>query len=143
MLSPEIDSALIRLLEQDARLSTAELARRLGIARSTVQSRIERLEQSGVIAGYTLRLGGPPPTNDVQAHVSIRVAPKHQAAVERRLMRLPGITTLHSVSGAHDLIAIVQVTNTAELDRCLDAIRDTDGVISTNSAIILTTRMSR
>ena len=143
MLSPEIDSALIRLLEQDARLSTAELARRLGIARSTVQSRIERLEQSGVIAGYTLRLGTPAPTNDVQAHVSIRVAPKHQAAVERRLMRLSGITTLHSVSGAHDLIAIVQAANTAELDRCLDAIRDTQGVISTNSAIILTTRMSR
>ena len=93
MLSHEIDAELIRLLEQDARLSTSELARRLGIARSTVQSRIERLERSGTIAGYTLRLGATATPNDVQAHVSIRVSPKHQASVERQLMKLPGIAT--------------------------------------------------
>lgn len=143
MLGHEIDARLVALLTQDARLSTSELARRLGIARSTVQSRIERLERGGIILGYTLRLGAPIVPHDVRAHVSIRVAPKHQAAVERQLMRMQGIATLYSVSGAHDLIAIVHAENTVQLDRCLDAIRATDGVISTNSAIILATRLSR
>ena len=143
MLGHDLDSRLIALLQQDARLSTAELARRLGVARSTVQGRVERLERAGVIQGYTLRLGAPHAGAAVKAHVAIGVAPKHQAAVERQLMRLPGIETLYSISGDHDLIAIVAVEDTAALDRCLDAIRATDGVISTNSAIILTTRMSR
>jgi ribonuclease P protein component len=143
MLGPELDSRLIQLLTQNARLSNSELSRRLGVSRSTVQTRIERLEQTGAILGYTLR---PNPARDqhvVQAHVSISVAPKLQAAVERNLLKLRGITTLYSTSGADDLIAIVQADSMAELEQCLDAIRDTDGVLDTRSAIILSTRMPR
>jgi len=143
MLGHDLDARLIELLQQDSRLSTSELARRLGIARSTVQSRVERLERTGVILGYTLRLAAPSAPSQVMAHVSICVAPKDQAAVERRLMRLPAIDTLYSTSGEHDLIAIVRVEDTTELDQCLDTIRATDGVISTNSAIVLSTRMTR
>jgi DNA-binding Lrp family transcriptional regulator len=143
MLGPELDSRLIQLLTQNARLSNSELSRRLGVSRSTVQARIERLEQSGAILGYTLRLNPERDRNMVQAHVSISVSPKLQAAVERHLLKLRGVATLLSTSGADDLIAIVQADNTAELDRCLDAIRDTDGVLDTRSAIILSTRMPR
>ena len=83
MLGPELDSRLIQLLTQNARLSNSELSRRLGVSRSTIQSRIERLEQTGVIQGYTLKLNPKSDKNVVQAHVSISVAPKLQAAVER------------------------------------------------------------
>ena len=80
MLGPELDSRLIQLLTQHARLSNSELSRRLGVSRSTIQSRIERLEQTGVIQGYTLKLNPKSDKNVVQAHVSISVAPKLQAA---------------------------------------------------------------
>jgi DNA-binding Lrp family transcriptional regulator len=139
MLGPELDSRLIQLLKQNARLSTSELSRRLGVSRSTVQGRIERLEQTGAIAGYTLKAGGAADARIVKAHVSISVSPKHQAAVERRLLKLGGVATLYSISGADDLLAIVEAEGMAELDRCLDAIRDTDGVQDTRSAIILRT----
>jgi DNA-binding Lrp family transcriptional regulator len=140
MLGPELDSRLIDLLRSNARMSTAELSRRLGVSRSTVQGRIERLEQTGAIAGYTLKSGGNWDRHRVQAHVSIGVAPKSQAAVERHLLRLRGVATLYSISGADDLIATVEADGMAELDRCLDAIRDADGVLNTRSAIILSTR---
>ncbi len=139
MLGPELDSRLIQLLKQNARLSTSELSRRLGVSRSTIQGRIERLEQTGAIAGYTLKGGGAGDPRVVQAHVSISVAPKHQAAVERHLLKLKGVVTLFSVSGADDLIAIVEAASMPDLDRCLDAIRATDGVLDTRSAIILRT----
>jgi len=143
MLGPELDSRLIQLLKQNARLSNSELARRLGVSRSTVQARIERLEQTGAILGYTLKLNPARENGAVQAHVSIGVSPKLQAAVERTLLKLRGVDTLYSTSGADDLIALVHADNMAELDRCLDAIRDTDGVLDTRSAIILSTRMPR
>ncbi len=71
------------------------------------------------------------------------MAPKLQAAVERHLLKLHGVETLYSTSGADDLIAIVQAEGMAELDRLLDAIRDTDGVLDTRSVIILSTRVPR
>ena len=143
MLGPELDSRLIQLLTQNARLSNSELSRRLGVSRSTIQSRIERLEQTGVIQGYTLKLNPKSDKNVVQAHVSISVAPKLQAAVERNLLKLRGVGTLFTTSGADDLIAIIQADSTAELDQCLDSIRDTDGVLDTRSAIVLSTRTPR
>jgi DNA-binding Lrp family transcriptional regulator len=143
MLGPEIDSRLIDLLRQNARLSTSELARRLGISRSTVQGRIARLEQTGAIAGYTLKPGGAAASRMVEAHVSISVSPKLQARVERGLLKLPGVATLYAISGADDLIAIVSADSMAALDDCLNAIRDTDGVLDTRSAIILSTRTAR
>jgi len=143
MLGPELDSRLIQLLSENARLSTSELSRRLGVSRSTVQSRIERLERLGAIRGYTLKPGGAIDQRTVQAHVSISVAPKLQAAVERNLLRLRGVGTLYSTSGQDDLIAIVHAQTTDELNAVLDSIRDTDGVLDTRSAIILSTRTPR
>jgi DNA-binding Lrp family transcriptional regulator len=143
MLGPELDSRLIQLLTQNARLSNSELSRRLGVSRSTVQARIERLEQTGVIQGYTLKLNPARDQHVVQAHVSISVSPKLQAAVERHLLKLRGVGTLYSTSGADDLIAIIQADSMVELDQCLDAIRDTDGVLDTRSAIVLSVRTPR
>jgi DNA-binding Lrp family transcriptional regulator len=124
-------------------MSNSELSRRLGVSRSTVQTRIERLEASGAIAGYTLKASALAEQNSVQAHVSISVSPKLQAAVERHLLRLNGVGRLYSTSGTDDLIAIIQAPNMADLDKVLDAIRDTDGVLDTRSAIILSTRTPR
>jgi DNA-binding Lrp family transcriptional regulator len=143
MLGPELDSRLIGLLKQNARLSNSELARQLGVSRSTVQARIERLEQTGAILGYTLKPNPEREVHAVHAHVSISVAPKLQAAVERHLLKLRGVDTLYATSGAEDLIAIVQADGMTELDRCLDAIRDTDGMLDTRSVIILSTRTRR
>jgi DNA-binding Lrp family transcriptional regulator len=143
MTTTDADHALIALLAENARASTVELARRLGVSRSTVQSRIERLERRGVIAGYTVRIADDYEQGLVRAHVLITAATKHAPKVEAELRRIREVRTLHSVSGAVDMIAIVVAPSIGELDAVLDRIGALDGVERTQSSIILSTRIDR
>lgn len=137
------DQQLIALLRKDARTSLSELSRQLNLARSTVQSRLERLEKSKAIAGYTVRLGAALTNRWVYAHVLITVEPKMQVEIESKLKYQPEVTALYSVSGNVDLIAHLAASNTEELDTALDRIRALSGVRSTITNIILSTRFER
>ena len=137
------DQQLIALLQENARQSTAELARRLGVARSTVQSRLERLESSGVIAGYTVRLNEEYLQGQVAAFVLIEVAPKRSQAVTRQVQRRNEVQRLQSVSGHVDLIAEVRAGSVSALDATIDDIGAIDGVERTTSLIVLSTRFVR
>lgn len=137
------DRALLSLLGSNARMPVAELARKLGLSRTTVQARLERLEAEGVIAGYGLRLSENYLSGLVRAHVLITIAPKALAAVTMPLSAIKEVTTLHSVSGSFDLIAVLAAPSIAELDGLIDKIGALDGVERTLSSIILSTRISR
>ena len=137
------DRALIALLRENARASTAELARKLNLSRTTVQSRIERLQRQRVIAGYTISVPDELEASLVRAHVLITLVPKQSAAIEVALRKIPELRVLHSVSGPFDLIAIVAATSIGELDALIDRIGALDGVERTTSAIVLSTRIQR
>lgn len=139
----DADQALIALLRENARASTAELARRLGVSRTTVQSRIERLEARGVITGYGVRLSPGYEQGLVKAHVLLTVAPKQADAVVRALRALSQVRTAHSVSGSFDMIVVVESPSISDLDSLLDRIGELDGVERTLSSIILSTRIDR
>lgn len=139
----EKDRALLSLLAENARMPVAELARKLGLSRTTVQARIERLEAEGVIAGYGIRLSDSYLSGLVRAHVLITIAPKASAGVTAALAATKEVTTLHSVSGSFDLIAILTAPSIADLDRLIDGIGALDGVERTLSSVILSTRISR
>lgn len=138
-----IDRRLLALLREDGRASTAALARALGLARTTVHSRIDRLLREGVVAGFTARLADAYEKGLVRAHVLITVSPKALAGVERELRAIPQVRTLHSVSGSFDLIAIVAAPSIPELDALLDRIGVLRGVDRTLSSIVLSTRIDR
>jgi DNA-binding Lrp family transcriptional regulator len=142
MLS-DAEQALLSLLRENARASTAELARRLGVSRTTVQSRIERLEQRGIISGYGVRLAPDYEQGLVRAHVLLTVTPKLADKVVRALRGLATVRTLHSVSGNFDMIVIVDAPSIRDLDLLLDQIGAMDGVERTLSSIILSTRIDR
>ena len=139
----DADQMLLMLLRENARASTADLARRLGVSRTTVQSRIERLERKGVIAGYTVRLSADYERGQVQAHVLITALPKLVAQVIAALSEIVAVRTVHSVSGSFDLIAMLAARSIGELDSAIDAIGALEGVERTLSSIILSTRLSR
>ncbi|MGB3390741.1 MAG: Lrp/AsnC family transcriptional regulator [Pseudaminobacter sp.] len=142
-MTTDNDRALIALLRENARASTAELARRLGVSRTTVQSRIERLEKSGVIAGYGVRLSPDYERNLVRAHILVTALPKLSASVEAVLRRIPEVRTLHSVSGSFDMIIIVEAPSVRDLDVLIDRIGALEGVERTLSSIILSTKIDR
>lgn len=138
-----IDRMLLNLLRENARTSTAELARKLHLSRTTVQSRIERLERNHVLAGYTIKVPDEVEASLVRTFVLITLAPKRSATIESALRRIPEVRTLHSVSGPFDLLAIVAAASIGELDAVIDRIGLLDGVERTTSAIVLSTRIER
>jgi DNA-binding Lrp family transcriptional regulator len=136
------DTQLLTLLRENARAPVTELARRLGLARTTVQARIERLEDTGAIAGYTLRISDL--TRPVlAATVLISIEPRSAPAVLDRLRSLPGVKTVHTTSGRFDLLAQITAATTSELDATLDRIGEARGVISSESLIHLATKIDR
>ena len=146
MTNPVLDAAdraLLALLRDDSRAPTAELARKLGLSRTTVQSRMERLQRRRVITGFTVTVPDELEANLVRAHVLITLAPKRSAAIEAALRRIAEVRVLHSVSGPFDLIAIVAATSIGELDALIDRIGGLDGVERTTSSIVLSTRIER
>jgi DNA-binding Lrp family transcriptional regulator len=139
----DTDRALLALLRDNARAPTAELARKLKLSRTTVQSRLARLERERAIAGYTVTVSDEAEAALVRAHVLITLEPRKAAPIESALRRIDAVRTLHSVSGPFDLIAIVAAASIGELDRLIDRIGALDGVERTTSAIVLSTRIQR
>ncbi len=137
------DRELLALLGENARMPVATLAKKLSLSRTTVQARLERLEREGVIAGYGVRLSETYLSGLIRAHVLITIAPKVLSAVTASLDAIHAVTTLHSVSGSFDLIAIVAAPSISELDQLIDEIGKIDGVERTLSSIILSTRIAR
>lgn len=143
MDTDELDRQLISLLQADARLPTADLARKLGVARTTVVARLARLQRSGVIVGFTVRLGQNAAQPAVRAHVGITVQPRSGPGVIAALQRLPELVQLSSVSGEFDYIALLQAPSTQRLDALLDAIGQVDGVTRTTTSVVLAVRIDR
>ena len=143
MSTDDLDQQLISLLQANARTPTADLARRLAVARTTVVARLARLERDGVIVGYTARLGQHTDRPPVRAHVGITVQPRSGPAVVAALQKLTELVQLSSVSGEFDYIAVLQAPSTQRLDALLDAIGQVDGVTRTTTSVVLAVRIDR
>ena len=137
------DRKILALLREDGRASTSTLGRKLGLSRTTVQSRIERLQARGVVAGFTVRFAEGYERGQIQAHVMITTLPKLASRVEAELRRLPEVRKLYAINGIHDLIAIVVTDSIREMDVLLDRIGVVEGVDRTQSSIVLSTRIDR
>ena len=144
MTNPDkLDHLLIARLREDARAPVSELARSLGVSRTTIQSRIARLERSKVITGYSVRIAESFEKNQIHAYVMITVGPKRAATVSAEIKRMPAVRLLQSVSGAFDMIALVVAPSVHDMDELIDAIGDLDGVERTTSSVVLSTKFDR
>ena len=139
----DLDRRLLDALRDNARAPTAALARKLALSCTTVQSRLERLEQSGVITGYTVRLSDAHERGQIHAYVMMTVSHKQSAAVVGAIKRMAPVRLLQSVSGPFDLIAEVVAPSVAEMDTLIDALGALAGVERTTSSIVLSTKIDR
>ena len=139
----DIDRQLLAKLRENARAPTVALARSLGLSRTTVQSRIARLERSRAITGYTIRTAEEVERGHIRALVMITVGPKRSAGVEAALRKMPEVRALHSVNGAFDMIAEASTPSIGDMDALIDRIGALEGVERTTSSIILSTKIER
>ena len=135
----EIDHKLMSLLRQDARLTVAALAAKLKVSRGTVTNRIRRLEDDGVIVGYTVRLRPDVQHNAIKAWMSIAVEGNQTRAVIANLLGEPGVATLHDTNGRWDLLAELRAESLQELAKVLERIRLLKGISNTETSIHLET----
>ena len=134
---------MLALLRKNARESTASLARKLGIARTTVAERIHRLEKDGVINGYTVRVTDAFARNRITAHVLINVDAKRTESVVRELDASPHVRAVYALSGVFDYEVTVDAGSTEEIDGILDAIGRIEGIERTQTSIVLSVKFER
>lgn len=143
VLRDQLDRELLSLLQANARTSAADLARQLGTARTTVLSRLARLEREGIIAGYTVRLAQDVLNQGLQAFVGLSVQPKTGRDIEARLQRMPEVRQLCAVSGEFDYVLLLRADSASRLNALLDDIRNLDGVVKTTTSVALAWKIDR
>ncbi len=135
----DTDRELIALLRDNARLPLSAIAKRLRVSRGTVQNRLAKLEDSGLIVGYTVRLKPTAEPHRIRAWMGIAVAGNTTDGVLRALRGEPCVQTLHSTNGRWDFVAEIRADSLEAFDRALGRIRAIDGIAASETSILLST----
>lgn len=133
----DLDRQLLSALREDGRASVASLARKLGVSRATVNSRIERLVASGTIVGFTARVRDELDPLALHAITLIAVEGRSADKVIRQLRGFPEIRALHTTNGGWDLVAELSTESLSEFDRVLGRIRGIEGVVNSETSLLL------
>lgn len=135
----ELDHRLLELLAVDGRATMSDLGRAVGLSRTAVLARVQRLEQTRVIRGYRAEvvLPGPSPAAH-RARVGLVIQTTDVAGYVRRLAALPSVTEVETVAGEYDLIALITAPDSAELDRLLDTVAGWRETRRTTTWVVLT-----
>ncbi len=139
----DLDRKLLRALSKNVRISISQLARVLGVSRSTAQSRLKRLETNGMIIGYRIEYGEKFNRNLIKAQVQIQVDQKLTRRALSEIDKIGEVRALYAVSGDYDLIAVLAAESTEKLSATLDGLANLEGVERTNSLVILETKFVR
>lgn len=132
-----LDRQLLGLLRGNARLSIATLAHRLKVSRGTVSNRLGKLENSGVITGYSVKLRPDATPNLIVAWMSILIEGNDSRTVIASLLGEPGVNAIHSTNGRWDLLAELHAENLTELSAVLERIRLIKDISNTETSIHL------
>lgn len=133
----DTDHQLIALLRQNARLSTATLAAKLGVSRGTVSNRLRKLEDAHLILGYTVQLRPDAETDAIRAWMGVLVDGNQSRAVVAALLGEPGVAALHDTNGRWDVLAELRASSMAELSQVLERVRLIKGIANTETSILL------
>lgn len=133
----QIDRQLLNLLTKDGRVSNVTLAGTLGVARATVQNRISRLIKNNVIKRFTVELHEDYERRVLRAITTICIQPGKAGRIDSALKKIPNVTRVLSLSAPFDFLVETAVDNLKDLDDLVGMIRDIDGVIETNTSLIL------
>ncbi|MGL4289805.1 MAG: Lrp/AsnC family transcriptional regulator [Phreatobacter sp.] len=133
----DLDRRMLSVLRQDGRAPLSKLATVLGVSRGTVQMRLERLLASGAVLGFTVRVRQDHEDGAIQAVMMIEVTGKSTTAIIQKLRGLPELHALHTTNGTWDLVAEIRASNLREFDRVLRDVRAIDGILNSETSILL------
>lgn len=133
----QLDRKIIATLRSDGRAPIAKIASVLRVSRATVQTRLDRMVNSGAILGFTVRVQEPGGATGLRAVMMIEVAGRSTSAIIRQLRSFPQLRALHTTNGAWDLIAEISAEDLQSFDRILREIRSIDGILNSETSLLL------
>lgn len=133
----ELDHLLIAALREDGRAPVSKLATILGVSRATVQTRLDRLIESGAVLGFTVRSRQDYDDKAIRAIMMIEVTGRSTTAVIKQMRGLPELHSLHTTNGTWDLIAEIRASSLSDFDRVLREVRTIDGILNSETSILL------
>ena len=136
----DVDQKLISALRHDARASLSDLALTLGISRTTVRGRIEKLRRSGDIVGFTVVLKGDGAADRVRGLMMLGIEGRGTDRILRQVNGLSAVRACHTTNGRWDLIVEIGTATLEELDDVLARIRRFDGVAHSETSLLLSTK---
>lgn len=135
-----LDARIIALFADEPRIGVLEASRRLGVARATVQARLDRLRRDGVVTGFGPEIEPAALGYGVTAFVTLELRqPGGHDPVAERLAAVPEILEAHTITGQGDMLCRIVARTNADLQRVIDAIVDVTGVVRASSVIALAT----
>ena len=135
----DTDRQLISLLRDNARTSVAALAKTLRVSRGTVQNRLDKLEHSGTIVGYSVRLKPQAEAHQIRALMTVAVEGNRIDPVLAALRGDPAVSGLHTTNGRWDIVAELQADSLEAFDRVLSRVRQISGIANTETSLLLST----
>ena len=133
----EINRTILEELQNDARISLKKIAKRAGVSEAAIFLRVRKLQEEGIIKGFTTIVSPEKVGKSLTAFVLIRGEPQKLPAILTALSKIEGICELHDVTGNYYAIAKIRTASREELTKILDAIGSIQGIISTDTAIVL------
>ncbi len=135
----DLDRRIIGHLRADGRAPLSKLADALGVSRGTVQSRLDRLIETGTLLGFTIRVRDDQDDRSVRAIMMIEITGKSTTEIIRKLRGIVEVRTLHTTNGNWDLLADIRAASLSEFDRVLRQVRMIDGVLNSETSLFLST----
>ena len=131
----EIDRQIIKLLKDDARAGYGEIGVKVNLSEGAVRKRIKTLSDDGVIRKFTVKIGV---AEGAQAITLLATNPAYPTQeVSKKIQTIPNIETVYEVTGEYDIVAVISGINVTEVNECVEKIRRVDGIMKTNTMIVL------
>ena len=133
----KIDEKIVKILRDDARVSFVDIAKKVDLSEAAVRRRVTNLVSSGVIRKFTIELN----ESDLTSAITfVSVNPSHPTSgVSTKIMAVTGVERIYETTGQSDIAVIIKGPNIAEVNKSIDEIRRLDGVLNTNTTIVLRT----
>jgi DNA-binding Lrp family transcriptional regulator len=131
----EKDKQIIKMLKDDSRAGYGDIGQKIGLSEGAVRKRIKTLTDDGVIRKFTVKIGV---AEGAQAITLLATNPSHPTQeVSKKIQEIPNVETLYEVTGEYDIVAVISGMNVMEVNECVEKIRRVEGVMKTNTMIVL------
>ena len=131
----EKDRQIIKLLKNNARAGFGEIGTQIGLSEGAVRKRIKSLTDEGVIRRFTVKIAVAEGAQAITLLATNPSCPTQE--VSKKIQQIPNVETIYEVTGEYDIVAVITGLNVTEVNECIEKIRRVEGIMKTNTMIVL------